>query len=183
MGLRDTIIAGQIAELDRIRLEGKSAVDSAYREWQVLRQQLMHELENLDACITKHNETIQDLQTRLTQAQNDLKTAQAELQAAQSRLSSAKDKNEQSAAASEVARCAADVKMHQEKCTQIFAKLSDVTKRRNDLMKSRESLAAAIKRVDTEGAQNYRDARSRYEEACVSLQNAINTAKSYPGGR
>ena len=60
MGLRDTIIAGQIAELDRIRLEGKSAVDSAYREWQVMRQQYIKELENLDAVITKHNEKIQN---------------------------------------------------------------------------------------------------------------------------
>ena len=182
MGLRDTIIAGQIAELDRIRLEGKSAVDSAYREWQVIRQQLIHELENLDACIAKYNETIKDLQARVVQAQNALKTAQAALQAAQAKLSSSKDKDEQRAAASEVAKCAADVKTHQDKCTQIFSKLKDVTQKRNELMKSRDSLMAAIKRVDTEGAQNYRDARSRYEEACVSLQNARNMAKSYPGG-
>ena len=182
MGLRDTIIAGQIAELDRIRLEGKSAVDSAYREWQVMRQQYIKELENLDAVITKHNEKIKDLQTRLTQAQNDLKAAQAEFQAAQSRMSSAKDKNEQSAAASEVAKYAAYVKMYQEKCSRIFAELTDLTKRRNDLMKSRASLAEAINRIDTEGAQNYRDARSKYEEACIYVQNAKNAIRSYPGG-
>lgn len=183
MGLKDTIIAGQIAELDRIRLEGKSAVDSAHREWLTLRQQLMHELKDLDAHIAKHNEVIQDLHARLTLAQKELKAAQVEYQDAQSKLAAAKDKEEQRAAASKTAKSAADIKRYQEKCTQIFSKLTDVTEKRNDLMKSRESLVAAIKRVDTEGGQNYRDARSRYDEACIALQNAVNIAKSYPGGR
>lgn len=182
MGLRGTIIAGQIAALDKIRLEGRSAVDSAYREWQTLRQDLMHELENLDAILSKLEEQIKELQIRLNKAQNALKAPQAALQASQSRMSSAKDGSEQRAAASEVARYAADVKMYQAKCTQIFAELKEVTSRRNELQKSRNALVAAIARVDSEGGQNYREARSKYEESCVAVQKAKDLVSSYPGG-
>ena len=186
MSLVGKLTAGRIEELQRLQREGRSAVDSAQAEWLALRQQLMRELEQLNDHIRRQNETIAALKERLKWAQAGLKGAQEALLVAQSKLSSRKPGESPSGSdVSEVAMLVADVRTWQDRCHRLLEELTKKTKDRDEVVKMRNALQEEIRRIDSQGGQNIREARCRWDEAriqkAIEIQRGLEGA--YHGGR
>lgn len=157
--LNETIIAGNISDLEKIKLECKIKIFSACRKWQIIREEYVAKLNEFKSKKSDYDKRIKVIEESLAKYDNEIKEAKSRLEIEKGKLETSKI-NENNIA-----------KLEEER-KKLYERLIKNKAEKVELEKLIGDFEAAIKAVDAEGAQHEREARSKYEEACIAIDKA-----------
>lgn len=165
--LNETIIAGNISDLEKIKLECKIKIYSACRKWQQIREGYVAKLNEFKSKKSDYDKRIKVIEEYLAKYDNEIKAEQSRLEIEKEKLETSKI-NENNIA-----------KLEEER-KKLYERLIKNKYEKVELEKLIEDFEVAIKAVDAEGAQNEKEARSKYKEACIAIDKAKDFLNSKP---
>jgi SMC interacting uncharacterized protein involved in chromosome segregation len=157
--LNEIIIAGNISDLEKIKLECENKIYSACRKWQIIREEYVTKLNEFKSKKSDYDKRIKVIEESLAKYDNEIKAAKSSLEIEKGKLETCKI-NENNIA-----------KLEDER-KKLYEILIKNKAEKVELEKLIGDFEAAIKAVDAEGSQNEREARSKYKEACIEIDKA-----------